>query len=218
MSIIKRLSSTLVSSIDHLVADIENHDAVIQASLADMRKKIATARIRLAQIQRDENQLQEQINALQTQSGKWRTRAIDTAATDETRALACLQQHQQCIKQAEQLEQERLQYQHVAQTLAHDINTSEQQLNNMQHKQRLLRARQSSAEAVQVTQRNTTSQDTLNDTFERWEIRIAQDCTTLPPTPLVDPLEKEFQTIEQQNALKAELAALLAGKENSHGQ
>ena len=209
MSIIKRLSTTLVSSIDHMVADIENHDAVIQASLTDMHKKIATARIRLNQLQQEEQQLQRQIKILQDNAQKWRTRAVETSKTDEAKAMACLNQRQQCMQQSEQLAQESLQYQQAIQTLARDISSSEQQMNAMSHKHRLLRARQSSAEAMQSPQRNSALQDNLNDTFERWEVRIAQGSSTLHQTPLVDPLEHEFATAEHEIALKAELAALL---------
>lgn len=45
MSLFKRLSATLVSRIDQVVGEIENHDAVIQVALNDMRKKIAEARV-----------------------------------------------------------------------------------------------------------------------------------------------------------------------------
>ena len=223
MSIIKRLSTTLVSSIDNLVADIENHDAVIQASLADMRKKITTATIRLNQIQRDERQLQERINTLQDQADKWRQRAIDTGTADanghadETKAMACLVQRKNCLQQITQLEQERQQYQQVAHTLAQDIASSQQQLNDLSHKHRLLRARQSSAEAMQLGNQSIPQQGTLNDTFERWEIRIAQETTTLPVPSLIDPLETEFVKAEHAHALKAELAALLNG-ENHHAK
>ena len=47
MSIFKRLSATLVTSIDRVVGEIENHDAVIQASINDIRKKVAEAKVRL---------------------------------------------------------------------------------------------------------------------------------------------------------------------------
>ena len=52
MSIIKRLSATLVSNIDRVVGEIENNDAVIQASLTELRRKVATAKVRLAHVHR----------------------------------------------------------------------------------------------------------------------------------------------------------------------
>ena len=50
MSIFKRLSATVVSSLDRVVGEIENNDAVIQASLTELRKKIAAAKVRLSHV------------------------------------------------------------------------------------------------------------------------------------------------------------------------
>lgn len=217
MSIIKRLSTTFVASIDQLVNEIENHDAVIQASLVEMRKKIATAHVRQRQLQRDEQSLHQKIQSLQAQADKWRTRALECGNHDESRALACLQQRKQCQQQAEQLTQERIQYQQAAQVLVQDIARSEQQCNDMAHRHRLLRARQTTAEAASATAPGGHCQDTLQNAFERWEVHIAQADALMPPGSPVDPLEAEFASAEQHDTLRAELAAML-NEETGHAR
>jgi len=52
MSIFKRLSATLISRVDQVVGNIDNHDGGVQAPLTDMRnnmrKKVAEAKVRLS--------------------------------------------------------------------------------------------------------------------------------------------------------------------------
>ena len=86
MSLFKRLSATLVSRIDQVVGEIENHDAVIQAALHDVRRKVAEARVRLTQVQRESERLQERIDEQQQHAEHWRERARETAGSDEHRA------------------------------------------------------------------------------------------------------------------------------------
>lgn len=217
MSIIKRLTTTLTSSIDQLVTDIENHDAVIQASLVDMRKKVAVARVRLQQLRQEEQRLAREAEAAQNKAAQWRERALTTGKSDETKAMACLQQRQQCLADAEARTREQAQYREAASALEADIRASEQQLHDMAQKHRLLRARQSSADAMHATRLDTRRQDTLQDSFERWEIRIAQDTALPSPVAVLDPLEQAFASQEQEIALKAELAALLASTATDSG-
>ncbi|MCP3908449.1 MAG: hypothetical protein GY712_10590, partial [Oceanicoccus sp.] len=47
MSTLKRLSATLFTRIDHMVSQVENHDAVIESAVRDVRQTAARARVRL---------------------------------------------------------------------------------------------------------------------------------------------------------------------------
>jgi phage shock protein A len=213
MSIFKRLSATLVSGIDKVVGEIENHDAVIQASLDEMRKKVAEAKVRLGQVRREEAHLQQQIQEQQSNIQRWRQRAIESAkgAThDEAKALECLQRSRRCQQQIEKLEQARARYLESADKLARDIESSEQRLLDMKQKHTLMRARQSTSSALNATaDTDSAAIRLLDDSFERWEINISQTETVLDMHDKVDSLEREFITQEQQQALRNELAALL---------
>ena len=215
MSIIKRLSATLVSGIDKVVGEIENHDAVIQTSLNEMRKRIAEAKVRLGQVQREEARLQQKIQEQQGNVERWRQRAIDSAkgeAREEAKALDCLQRGHRCRQQIDKLEQARAQYRQSADKLALDIESSEQRLLEMKQKHTLMRARQSSSSALNATG-DADAARLLDTTFDRWEINISQAETVLDMHDNVDALEREFITREQQQELRSELAALLAGEE-----
>ncbi len=218
MSIFKRLSATVFSRIDQVVGEIENHDAVIQASLNDMRKHLAEAKVRLNQIQRAEERISQQIEEETNQLNLWQTRAIQSAQTDESKALACIQRGEQSKAHIERLVVQKQQYQSAAEKLTLDIEKCEQHLEEIKQKHQLMRARQSTTHAMRsINQHNNDCPDRLEDSFDRWEIKLSQsemavdsDFNTAP----VDQLEQEFNSQEQQQKLRDELATLLA----SHNQ
>jgi phage shock protein A len=214
MSIFKRLSATLVSSIDQVVGEIENHDAVVQASLQDMRKQIAEARVRLSRVHQEQASLQEQIQEQQDGAQRWRERALACSRSDEGKALECLNRSRHCQQRAEKLEQVLAGYESTAEKLAVDIETSEQRLAQNKQKLTLMRARQSTSSALNATgEGGPDACQLMDDTFDRWEINISQAEMIANSHALVDPLEREFTTREQQEELRRELAALRAGEE-----
>ncbi len=210
MSIFKRISTTLVSRIDQVVGEIENHDAVIQANLDDMRKKVAEAKVRLNQVRREERRLTQQIEEQQANAQRWRERALECAQDDEGKALECVRRSRHCQQQTKRLQQDQAQYSQSADKLAHDIETSEQRLMEMKQKLALMRARQSTSSAMNATSEpdsNTSRQ--LDESFDRWEINISQAEMAVDHYDAADPMEREFASREQQQALRDELATLL---------
>ena len=214
MSIFKRLSATLVSRIDQVVGEIENHDAVIQASLNDMCKKVAEAKVRLGRVRREEERLNQQIREHRQNEERWHKRAVASAKDDEAKALECVRRARHCRQHAEKLAQVQAGYEQTADKLAHDIEASEQRLAETKHKLTLMRARQSTSAAVNATCKPESGTDQfLDETFDRWEVNISQTEMTVEHHDIVDPVEREFITQEQQEELRNELAELLAREE-----
>ncbi len=214
MSIFKRLSATLVSRLDQVVGEIENHDAVIQATLNDMRKKVAEAKLRLGQVRSEEQQLKQQIQAQKENTVLWRKRAIECAKTDEAKALECVSRSRQCHLKINNLEKALAQYVQTADKLACDIETSEQRLAGMKQKLTLMRARQSTSCALDATNEvNSSSETLLDESFNRWEISISQAEITTDSCDNSDVMERDFIAQEQQEELQKELAEILAEEE-----
>ena len=215
MSLLKRLSATFISRIDQVVGEIENHDAVIQVALQDMRKKIAEARVRLAQVQRDAEKLQREAEDQRQTAKRWRQRAVEAAADDESKALECVRRAKQCDRQAERLGESQRQYEQTVERLVQDIDTSEQRLRAMKQKHSLLRARQSTGAALCATSESEGAVlRQLDDSFERWEIRIGEIETAVEHPDPIDPLERDFLSREQEIELRHELAALVGKGDN----
>jgi phage shock protein A len=209
MSVIKRLSATLVSNIDRVVGEIENNDAVIQATLSEMRRKVATAKVRLAQVHRQGADLDREIRQRRKDEQLWGARALEVASTDEAKALECVRRRLQCRRQAEKLEQGQQHYQLTAEKLARGVEEGEERLAEMGQKHTLMRARQSTAEALHAAnQAGDESLQQVEDSFDRWEVKILQEEMIMDSDDMLDPLDREFTHSENEQVLRDELAAL----------
>ncbi len=213
MSIIKRLSTTLFSRLDQVVGEIENHDALAEAAIGEQRKKIAAAKLQLARLQGHERRMQEQVDQLTEEAARWQSRALKAAAEDETRALACMQRRKQLTEQVERHKAARDEYAATAARMSADVSRAENELGALSQKHALLRARQSSSEALGATGRNNVPKlDELETTFDRWELRITQEEILNDTLEPIDTLEQQYRSEEEAEALRNELQALLAGE------
>jgi phage shock protein A len=216
MSILKRLSTTLISRIDRVVTEIENHDAVIQAALDEMNSKMAKAKIALNQACRERDRIKAELETQRHNVHRWQERAIICAKTDESKALECLRRSHRSRDQAAALQKSLGEYTRSIEKMTGNIQSSAQRLNEMKQRLTLMRAKQATSK-VGATVRSPCcdSESIAEDTFNRWEMHINHDdipldCAANAAEDTVDELEHEFITQEQQDDLHNELAALLA--------
>ena len=99
MSLLKRLSATIVSRVDQMVSQIENHDAVVEAAIRESRQAAAKARVRLSRVRGDGEKLQKRIAELRASQTQWTERARSVAADDRDRALECMRCRNECLAQ-----------------------------------------------------------------------------------------------------------------------
>lgn len=217
MSIFKRLTATFSSRVDHMVSQIENHDAVVEVAIKESRQATAKAKVRLARVQRDGGVLRSKISQLRNDEKMWASRARDIAIKDEERALQCLRRRKACRQQLEQLVQALNQHEALEQRLAKDIGAAERKLAEMSQQRNLMRTRQSAAEALNsIGDMDETVALDVADAFERWEIKVTEAELEVGTTDSVDVLEREFLETEDKQALQAELQQLLAQEETDN--
>jgi len=53
MSMFKRMSATLVTRMERIVDDLEDHDAVVAAALSDLQKQVAKSRARYTRVEQE---------------------------------------------------------------------------------------------------------------------------------------------------------------------
>ena len=53
MSLIRRISTSITSSVDRAVSRVENHDAIVNAALRDTQQAAARSRVRLERVRKD---------------------------------------------------------------------------------------------------------------------------------------------------------------------
>ena len=211
MSIFKRISATISSSIDQAVGEIENHDAVIQVSMEDVRKQVAEARVRLKRVRREAAELEGQVRESAEDVERWKHRARQSAENgDEERALICLRRSHACTAEAERRQQALHTYRETVQALERDIRDSESRLTDLSQRHSLMKARESAGKARQATAPacNPDLRE-LEDTFDRWEVRLAAVSPAEAEPDAADALEREFLDAEEKQALAAELAELM---------
>ena len=104
MSLIRRISASLTSSVDRAVSRVENHDAVINAALRDTQQAAARSRVRLERVRKDGHNLRTRKGNLETAVTRWTERAKAVGTEDEAKALECLRRKKECEAQLCNLE------------------------------------------------------------------------------------------------------------------
>jgi phage shock protein A len=222
MSIIKRISTSLFTSIDQMVGEIENHDALIKAVISEQRKKLASARVQLRRVREKEKKARKDISDLTLKHQTWARRAVEAAGAetpDEEKALACLQRRQSTEAQIERLKSMEREYHQAGEKMSAEIKRAEEELRNMEQKHQLMRARQTSVDAVNVVNSSSVSDlEELDTSFERWEVRLAQGEYLAGGNLFeeeVDELEQSYVSEENRVSLRLELEALM-NEEKDH--
>lgn len=211
MSIIKRLSTTLVSRIDQVVGEFENHEALVRASLSEIRTRVAQARVRYSRIHREAAQLRDQLAGSRENAARWRQRATQCADSDEKRALDCLERARQCDQEAERLARLGNEYTETEAKLKASIQTMERRLAELDQKHNVLRARESASVALSATGPGSGSElARLEGTFERWEENVLGEELAHMTVPATDTLENTFLEEERNHSLQEELRELMA--------
>lgn len=210
MSLFKRISTTLFARIDQFVGDIENHEAVIKAAMTDMKKHIVSAKLNVQKLTEEEQAAKGKIQQLEESTVLWRQRAIECGKQDEDKALECLTRSHQCHRKIEATRKGITQLRQSIQSLSNDIQTSEDRLNDTRQKLALLKARNSTSQALKATADTPESLNTFLETsLLQWEEKIAETEFFVNPDQTTDALENEFLDQENLVALKLELAELL---------
>jgi len=218
MSYLKRLTVSLRSQVEHLVNQVEDHEAVVDAAIADAKKSLASARVRINRVNRDGQKLQEQIEQHRQAASRWRNRAKQVANEDESTALECLRRSQHAEQQISELE--RISAEHRAQQdqLQHIIEEAEQRIQEKIQRRNLMSTRQSALSTSQsLSTADSSNPEDWNQAFDRWESRIAEMEINQEIVSPVDTLEYEFTSQERLDELRADLYALVSGG-NDHEQ
>lgn len=214
MSILKRLSATMFSRVDQVVSEIENHDAIIESAVRDNQRALAKARVRFNRLKADGQRLAQRLADLQVSEAQWTRRAQDKAKQDEQTALRCLQKRRECRRQIANTEQALAEHRKVEDRLAKDLETMEERIKRIGQQRNLLRSRQSAAEAMRTFKAiEDCSYIDIDDTFDKWEVRVTEAELASDGFDITDDLEQEFIEAEELEALQHELSELAGRKE-----
>jgi phage shock protein A len=210
MRLIKRISTTVSSTLDKAVSKVENHDAIINAALRETQQAAARSRVRLVRVQKDGNNLKTRRDELRKAVLQWTDRAKSIAASDEPKALECLRRRKECETQATGLEASIDKHRELEDRVTENLKKIEARIGEVSHQRNMMRSRQSVAEATRIINNiEGVSYGEIEDTFDRWEINVGETEIMHGSGASTDSLESAFLVEEDSEALRAELALLV---------
>ena len=214
MSIIRRISTSITSSVDRAVSKVENHDAIINAALRDTQHAAAKSRVRLERVRKDGDALRHRHRELQVAVSRWTERARSVASSDEAKALECLRRRKDCEAQLLSLESSIEKHDELELRIAEQVKKIESRITEVAQQRNMMRSRQSVAEAMRtINNIEGVSYGEIEDTFDRWEINLGETEILMGASSARDPLDSSFLAEEDTAELRAELSVLLQSEE-----
>lgn len=208
MARFKRWTHGVVASIDSMIVQVENHEALAGSALRGLEQGIARSRVQLLRVERDGRALRQALANEQSAASVWRDRARREANPE--RALECLRRHKRAQARCVELMRNQSEHDRIEQQLKLDVQTLERRLFELRQQRNTMRTRQSRAEAFHAAQGGGDSERAeIEGIFERWESRVAE--TEVASGCLLteeDSLDEELSSAEELELLRVELTAL----------
>lgn len=207
MNFLKRLTTSVTATLESAAGQLENHDAIVHATIKETRQAVAKTKARINTLRQQQTVFETQLTDAEEQTRKWEERAQQLAESDEPKALQCLTRRNQYQQERERLQESIAQQVTLINKVEANLKTLQSRLEEMQHKHNLLRSRQSVAQANKGLAKGCSDQD-LADTFERWESVVLEHELGCDEGLAADPLQQEFEQRESEAELRAQLESL----------
>jgi phage shock protein A len=209
MNTLRWWTSSIVSSFEAVVGQIENHEALVSSAIEEAEKSSARAKVQLTRVRRDGQAMRQRLVELRDEECRWDERARKTASLDEKRALECLRRKKRVVKQIADLEVQEREHAKLEKQLGDDLSTVEQKLTALRQQRNVMRTRQSRAEALKLIHNvDSGAVSEIDQIFDRWEARITACEMNAAATSPSDSLDDEYRSSEEEEELKRELREL----------
>lgn len=209
MNRVKRWTMSVTSWVDGVLAQVENHEANVDAAIVRVRKSVARARVQVRRVDRDHAALKDALATEEDATVAWSRRA--RTHEDEDAALECLRRAKFAERRSAQLRHRLAEHERTLKELNDGIGQLGGRLRELIERRNIMRTRQSRAEAMHGMSNATIPIGDLNDVFDRWETRVAEIEIGGECDEYVDVFESELQSAEESAALREELRAIRSG-------
>lgn len=225
---VKRLMASVSAGFEDFVTRVENHEAVADCAIDELRKAAARVRVQQARTATQLKRLEEQIGRLEAEAERWRTRAlrvadaatVDTSGTggngvaDEAKAIECVRRARRAELEIDALATQRDRYRVLTEELQGRLRELERRLGEAQLRRTALSSRAARARTLRSVER-CGPEESLEAVFDRWDTVVIADEYRDGVDPLDGPepedmLDREFADEEDLAALREDLAALRA--------
>lgn len=204
---VKRIVASVGASFEQFVNKVENHEAVADVAIRDVRASAAKLKVQLGRINAEVDRLRERRDTLVADSARWRERAKQFATKDEERALACLGRMERTTTEAGRMADQLSRHEALADKLKDRLAAVEAQLSDLQLKRTALSSRSARAQVMGTANQEATAE--AQDVFARWETAVVED-EYLEGVVLdeSDPLERELDAADAKKRLQLALEEL----------
>lgn len=178
-------------------------------SKPQLKTKQAEARTkaRINTLRNQQRTYEKQLTETNEQHDLWSKRALKLAETDESKALECLSRRNQCKESSNRLNTRIEQQKNLIGDVSENLKKLQLQLDEMSQKHNLMRSRQAVADVNRAV-RHVSTNESVNDTFERWESLVIEN--EVVEESNFDSLDAEFSKQENDSDLLLQLAELKA--------
>lgn len=206
MKFISRLSSSVISSFDWVVSQIENHEALVVSAIREMQDKLCKARVQLRRVKEDGKKLNARLETAKTNSTLWHERAVQIKDKDRAKALECLKRKALAQREVESLQIQIEEHNMFETGLEADLAKIESQIEVLHRKKNEFVARQLRSEATRIScPEEVGLVAEIEDIFSRWETRLCEEAIS---ERTIDSFALEFESAEETARLEAELDEL----------
>ena len=204
---LKTWTACIVSGFDSVISKVENHESVVSSSIQELQTAATHARVKLNRLRQEIKRMEAKHAQLEQSRSRWNERAVGLRATDKPKAIECLRRRKAVESELAHLENELPNHTSVASSIEADLRKLDTQIEDLKLRKRAFSTRASRAQAMKISgSYSAQAGESLEDTFERWEMKLAE--TEICSHPTSDSLEDAFLKEEELLELEAELAEL----------
>lgn len=215
MKLLKKLAVNINSQIDAVAERFENREALSNAYIREYERIVAKAKVRLIQVDHEVARLENNAREFGEKIQLWTDRARRIHESDQAKALVCVARMTKCEQRRKQVLKNLEDATTLRNKMAQDVDHILKKLEAHKRRHQNLTGRQVCAEAVHAMQYAETGLETdIGDLFTRWETDVvAGELHAQLPADGDDPLDHEFDTAEQEQALRMALEEIITTPE-----
>ena len=207
MGLIKRLTATVTASFDSIVGQIENHQALVEQAISEMKRSAVQANRELRRVKGDGSKLEEKIKELSESSISWESRAKKIATTDKEKAIECVRRKKSTDRELVHSKKQLIEQKSLENALVRDLAAIENRITELTRKKNALVAKEVTTRTLEKTSAGTVMiLSEVDEIIDRWEEKVTIYDNG---SEYVDEFESEFKTEEERDELEKDLEELL---------
>lgn len=209
MNPLRRWSLSIISSVDRVASQFENHDALVDSILKEMQEARGRARGQLTRVHNDGEAMRTRAQELEKNAALWKDRAQRVATTDQQRGIECVKRYKKLTQEAQHVRKQEQEHSKVEQQLRKDLEAIDERLKTLKAQRNVLRTREARSEALRLGHATDTHLiSDVDEIFARWESHVARYEFDTSIEPVVDELSESFVGDEERKELEAILATI----------